>query len=161
VSNALLELIWQPAVKEGLLGMQDARGNSPLHVAASNNQIDFCNKVFSDKHSSNEFRSVRNAHGQTAAHVATEAKPRRIGPERHHSDKHNSASLKSSNSKSAAHDHMHVDEHGFDLRVLELLWKNEEKGNRDHCLFVPDFYRQTCLHLAAAQGTNVIINFLD
>ncbi len=132
-------------------------------MAVSNNQINFCEEVLCAEQTSKDFRFAINAHGQTPAYVATEAMPRGIRPKRHHFDKHNSASSKSSNSKSTTHDPLddHDDQHDVGLGVLKLVWNNDVKGNRKNCLFVPDFHRQTCLHLAAAQGRNDIIKFED
>jgi len=151
--------------------MSDDDGNSPLHVAASNNQTRFFEKVFSPNEASNDFRFMRNANGQTAAHVATEAMKRRIGPERHHVDKHSYAVSKPSNQKPSTDNHGDDnhgddnhdddDEHDFGLPVLRQIWNNAEKGDIRNCLFARDFDRNTCLHLAAAQGKSFMINFKD
>jgi ankyrin repeat protein len=149
--------------------MSDDDGNSPLHVAASNNQTGFCKLAFSLKEPSNDLRFMRNANGQTAAHVATEAMKRRIGPERHHVDKHSSTVSNPSNQKPTAENHGddnhddddEDDDHDFGLPVLRDIWNNAKKGDARNCLFVRDFDRKTCLHLAAAQGTNFMINFKD
>jgi len=143
--------------------MSDDDGNSPLHVAASNNQTRFFEAAFSLKDRSKDFRLMRNAYGQTAAHVATEAIKRRIGPERHDVDKHSSAVSKPSNQKPNADNHEDddEDEHDFGLPVLRQIWNSAKKGDKHNCLFARDFDRKTCLHLAAAQGKSFMINFKE
>jgi ankyrin repeat protein len=145
--------------------MSDDDGNSPLHVAASNNQTRFCERVFSPEEPSNDLRFMINANGQTAAHVATEAMKRRIGSERHHLDKHSSTVSKPSDQKPSTDNHgddnHDDDDHDFGLPVLRQIWNNAEKGDIRNCLFVRDFDRKTCLHLAAAQGKSFMINFED
>jgi ankyrin repeat protein len=126
----------------------------PLHVAADNKQEEFCKAALSASKASNDFRRIKNAHGQTAAHVATQAVPRRIGPERHHVERHKSADSKKQNKKMDAvdNDDDSDDDHDFGLPILRQIWDDAPKGDRLSGFFERDDDGQTCLHLAAAKG---------
>jgi ankyrin repeat protein len=150
VRKDLFDKIWNSVLKLELLRQHDNNGNLPLHVAAGNNQVDMCEKFLKACESSNELLLKKNFQGQTAAHVATTAMHRCIGPERHYIEK---------DEREKHHDHEakvdtaeNNDEHDFGLPVLEKMWDITSKYGQSSGLFELDDDRKTCLHLAAENG---------
>jgi ankyrin repeat protein len=143
-------------VKFELPQQQDNTGNLPLHVAAGNNQPYMCEKFLTAFKWSIKPLSVKNNQGQTAVHVATVAKPQRVGPERHFvekHEKHKSHDHKASKEKEKEKEEEDDDyEHDFGLPILQLMWKitlNDVPGSG---FFETDDDGKTCLHLAAENG---------
>ncbi|CAF1212259.1 unnamed protein product [Adineta steineri] len=97
-SEDLLEMILDRAASLKLHEKPDNNGNWPLHVAASTSHQNVFEKLlpgslsykqppFSIKNAQGQTVppfSTRNARGQTVVHIATEAMPPRIGPDRHY-----------------------------------------------------------------------------
>jgi hypothetical protein len=87
--------------------------------------------------------------------VATVAKPRRIGPERHFVEKHEknkSHDHKASKEKEEKEEDDDDDEHDFGLPILQLMWKITLNDVPRSGLFETDDDEKTCLHLAAENG---------
>ncbi len=144
----LLDLLWNAAMTLELDQLPDNNGNLPLHVAAANNQKHMCDKLLRAVESPSYMLRVKNMQGQTAAHVATEAVPHRIGPERHSIEKHEREKNADDEAKKAKDD----DEHDFGLPILRLMWDITSKDGQRSGLLETDNDRNTCLHLAAKNG---------
>jgi hypothetical protein len=124
-------------------------------VAAGNNQEYMCKKFLTDLKWSNKPLSVKNNQGQTVAHVAIDAKPHRIGPERHYVGKHEKDKTqdpKAAKEKKEDDDDDDDDEHDFGLPIIILLWDKTSKDDPHGGLFERDGDGKTCLHLAAENG---------
>jgi ankyrin repeat protein len=148
-------MIWDTAVKFKLPEDRDNNGNLPLHVVAKNKQESMCKKYLTHcKGSNRSLLSVKNNQGQTAVHVAINAKPHRIGPERHFAGKHEKGKnqdLKVNKEKEEEEDD-DDDEHDFGLPIIRLLWEPISNDLVRRILFERDAYGKTCLHLAAENG---------
>jgi hypothetical protein len=139
----------------------------PLHVAASTNN-DICKDLLDVKEtktstaalstqntsSSSPTREhplcVYNYKGQTPVHVATEAKPIRIGVDRHYAVNHD-------HRKSESHEKCEVNKDNktdFGLPTLKIMWGAKPDDDTRRALSMPDGSRRTCLHLAAAKGNS-------
>ncbi len=155
VSDELFRMVWNLANQNGLLQEKDANGNRPLHVAAGNNQVNMCEELLEVFKSDSNLLCKKNTQGQTAAHIATEAEPHRIGPDRHYVDKKEKKNSEDDETDKVENDKAEKVKNknqDFGLHILKLMWRKTKESRDKSLLFQVDNDRQTCLHLAVAKG---------
>ncbi|CAF1054871.1 unnamed protein product [Adineta steineri] len=170
-SEDLLDMILDRAASLELHEAVDNNGNLPLHVAASTSHKSVFEKLLPKplSYKKSPF-SIKNAQGQAVVHIATEAMPPRIGPDRHyvekdHSSKENNSTREASDEKDDEGNDEEDDEESkdrnFGLSILQFIY-HRFRGEREYSqIFLErNDDRQTCLHLAAAKGALKIVKFL-
>ncbi|CAF1141121.1 unnamed protein product [Adineta steineri] len=170
-SEDLLDMILDRAASPELHEKADNNGNWPLHVAASTSHKNVFEKLLLKPLSYKKSPlSTKNAEGQTVVHIATEAMPPRIGPDRHYVEKDHSSEEKNSTREASdekddegndEEDDEESKDRNFGLPILRCIY-NRFPEERE---YLPIFFqrnddRQTCLHLAAAKGALKIVKFL-
>ncbi|CAF1171068.1 unnamed protein product [Adineta steineri] len=174
-SEDLLDMILDRAASPELHEKADNNGNWPLHVAASTSHKNVFEKLLLKPLSYKKSPlSTKNAQGQTVVHIATEAMPPRIGPDRHYVEKDHSSEEKNSTREASdekddegndegnyEEDDEESKDRNFGLPILRCIY-NRFPEERE---YLPIFFqrnddRQTCLHLAAAKGALKIVKFL-
>jgi hypothetical protein len=159
ISEDLLKILLDRAAPLELHEKADNNGNLPLHVAASTNHKNVCEKLFPDRLSYKQPPfPIKNAQGQTVLHTVTEAVPRRIGPDHHyvgkdHSSKEKNSTREASDKKDDEEDDEESKDRNFGLLILQLICDRfPEEKEHSEIFFQRTDDRQTCLHLAAAKG---------
>ncbi|CAF1212237.1 unnamed protein product [Adineta steineri] len=166
-SEDLLEMILDQAASLKLHEAVDNNGNLPLHVAAGTSHQNVFEKLLPKPLSyENSPFSTKNTQGQTVVHIATEAMPPRIGPDRHyvekdHSSKEKNSTREASDEKDDEGNDEESKDRNFGLPILECIYNRFPEEREYLQIFSKrNDERQTCLHLAAAKGALKIVKFL-